>query len=205
MRKQVCEYDVRYILEKIGDENILLELDGYESYLNAIKNVDVDGHINECTNPDDATDLCSTVDQEIGALIKRDFQKSFDADFASGPDRWVKGKVSARERRCLFTVWTCDAIARLMTRRDIIRRAFRATGVGIDIYGIMKNHIKFPNFATYVPPEKDEEHNDDLLTKTEIDLLIPQEKKFQAECKKERKNERKAALRSCAKERARKI
>ena len=40
----------------------------------------------------------------------------------------------------------------------------------------MKNHIKFPNFATYVPPEKDEEHNDDLLTKAEIDLLVAQEK-----------------------------
>ena len=63
-----------------------------------------------------------------------------------------------------------------MTCRDIIRRAFRATGVGIDIDGIMKNHIKFPNFATYVPPEKDEEHNDDLLTKAEIDLLVAQEK-----------------------------
>ena len=69
----------------------------------------------------------------------------------------------------------------------------------------MKNHIIFPNFATYVPPEKDEEHNDDLLTKAEVDLLAAQENKFQEERKKERKNERKTALRSRAKERARKI
>ena len=55
------------------------------------------------------------------------------------------------------------------SQKHIIRRAFRATGVGIDINGIMKNHIKFPHFATYVPPEKDEEHNDDLLTKAEVD------------------------------------
>ena len=145
------------------------------------------------------------MDQEIGALIKRLFQESFDADFASDPDRWVKGKVPARERRRLFTVWTCDAIAKLMTRRDLIRRAFRATGVGIDIDGIMKNHIKFPNFATYVPPEKDEEHNDDLLTKAELDLLIAQEENFEEECRKEHENKRKAALLSRAKERASKI
>ena len=71
-----------------------------------------------------------------------------------------------------------------MTRRDIIRRAFRDTGVGIDIDGIMRHHIKFPHFATYVPPEKDEEHNDELLTVADIDLLAAQEKKFQEELKK---------------------
>ena len=32
-----------------------------------------------------------------------------------------------------------------------------------------------------------EEHNDELLTVAEIDLLAAQEKKFQKECKKERK------------------
>ena len=61
MVKQVCEYDVRRILEEIGDENILLQLDGYESYLNAIKKID-DGYIREVVSPD-YTDLCSTVDQ----------------------------------------------------------------------------------------------------------------------------------------------
>ena len=60
-----------------------------------------------------------------------------------------------------------------MSRRDIIRRAFWATGVGIDIDGIMRHHIKFLHFATYVPPGKDEEHNDEPLTVAEIDLLAP--------------------------------
>ena len=205
MSEQVCEYDVDYILEKIGDENILLQLDGYESYLNAIKKIDVDGHINEVTNPGDTTDLCSTIDQELGAIIKKDFTATFDENFEEDPDRWIKGEVSARERRRLFTFWTCDAIAKLMSRRDIIRRAFRATGVGIDIDGIMRHHIKFPHFATYVPPEKDEEHNDELLTVAEIDLLAAQEKKFQEELKKKRKKQKDAALRLRAKGRARNI
>ena len=52
---------VQRILEEIGDENILLQLDGYESYLNAIKKID-DGHIREVVSSD-YTDLCSTVDQ----------------------------------------------------------------------------------------------------------------------------------------------
>ena len=40
--------------------------------------------------------------------------------FNANPDRWVTGKVSARERRQLFTVWVGDAIDALMQRRDII-------------------------------------------------------------------------------------
>ena len=102
MSKQVCEYDVGYILEKIGDENILLQLDGYQSYLNAIQKMDVDGHINEVTNPGDTTDLCSTIDQELGAIIKKDFTATFDENFEEDPDRWIKGEVSARERRRLL-------------------------------------------------------------------------------------------------------
>ena len=60
----------------------------------------------------------------------------------------------------------------------IISRAFRGTGVGIDIEGIEKQHIRFPNFETYVPPEKDEEHLDDPLTKEEIKLLADKERAY---------------------------
>ena len=51
------------------------------------------------------------------------------------------------------------------------------------------NHIRFPHFATNVPPEKDEEHNGEFLTVAEIDLLAAQEKKFQEERNKELKNQ----------------
>ena len=58
-----------------------------------------------------------------------------------------------------------------MQRRDIIRRAFRGTGVGIDIDGKMKNFLRFPGFETYVPPEKEEDHIDEVLTEKEIQKL----------------------------------
>ena len=45
----------------------------------------------------------------------------------------------------------------------IITRAFRATGVGIDVDGIERQHIIFPNFQTYVAPQKDEVHNETPL------------------------------------------
>ena len=73
MNRQVCEYDVQRILDRIGGNDIMLQLDGYESYLNGISSVDVEGHINEVVSPGDCTDLCSTIDQEIGSFIKAHF------------------------------------------------------------------------------------------------------------------------------------
>ena len=61
----------------------------------------------------------------------------------------------------------------------IITRAFRGTGVGIDIDGIEKKHIRFPNFETYVPPEKDEVHNEDPLSAEEIKSLADAEQAWQ--------------------------
>ena len=89
-----------------------------------------------------------------------------------------------------------------MKRRDIIRRAFRGTGVGLDIDGIENGHIRFPGFATYVPPEKDEVHNDDPLTEAEIKELAKREEKYQKEKKKRKKEEKDEGIRSRAKKRA---
>ena len=55
----------------IADLLFLLQLDGYESYLNAIDEIDVNGQINEGVSPGDCTDLSSTIDQEIGSFIKK--------------------------------------------------------------------------------------------------------------------------------------
>ena len=42
----------------------------------------------------------------------------------------------------------------------------------------MKENLRFPSFETYVPPEKDEEHHNDLLTKEEIEEMEKREAKF---------------------------
>ena len=115
------------------------------------------------------------------------------------------GKVPARERRRLFTFWSCDAVEALMQRPDIIRRAFRGTGVGIDIEGKMLTHIRFPGFETYKPPTKDEEHVDELLTEDEIKALEQAEIEYRRRKRNGRKlsemkiceNAQKSELRHC--------
>ena len=130
------------------------------------------------------------------------FNDSFKKDFRRRPDDWQMGKVPAKERRRLFTFWTCDAVEALMKRPDIIRRAFRGTGVGIDIEGKMMTHIRFPGFEKYEPPTKDEEHLDELLTEDEIKELEQAEIEYQKEKKKRKKVERDENMRKRAKKRA---
>ena len=106
----------------------------------------------------------------------------------------------------------------------IITRAFRATGVGIDVDGIQKQHqrdslstppppspkildfegglylvnpsdIIFPNFQTYVAPEKSEVHNDDPLTEAEVKALADAKQAFQKAQKERLEAERKEAKR----------
>ena len=77
-----------------------------------------------------------------------------------------------------------------MKTPDIIRRAFRGTGVGIDIEEKMKENLRLAGFDTYVPPEKDEAHLNDLLTKEEIEEMEKREAKFQEKKKKRKRKER---------------
>ena len=64
------------------------------------------------------------------------------------------------------------------------------TLVGIDIDGKMKNFLRFPGFETYVPPEKEEDHIDEVLTEKEIQKLEKKEMKNKERQKKRKKKQK---------------
>ena len=80
----------------------------------------------------------------------------------------------------------------------IITRAFRAIGVGIDVDGIERQHIIFPNFQTYVAPQKDEVHNETPLTEVEVKSLADREQAIQKAQKERLEAERKETKRQRA-------
>ena len=61
-------------------------------------------------------------------------------------------------------------------------------GIGID--GKMKNFLRFPGFETYVPPEKEEDHIDEVLTEKEIQKLEKKEMKNKERQKKRKKKQK---------------
>ena len=78
-----------------------------------------------------------------------------------------------------------------MTRPDIIRRAFRGTWVGIAIDGRIKNFLRLPEFETYVPPERKEDHILEVLTEKEIQKLMKKETKRKKKAEVREKENRK--------------
>ena len=61
----------------------------------------------------------------------------------------------------------------------------------IEIDGKMKDFLRFLGFETYVPPEKTNEHIEEVLTEKEIKALERKEMKYQEKQKKRRKKKEK--------------
>ena len=66
MSHQQCRHYVSKVLEELEDgETILMQMDGYESLINAVEDLDTEGQIKELISPGDCTDLCSVIDCEV--------------------------------------------------------------------------------------------------------------------------------------------
>ena len=69
----------------------------------------------------------------------------------------------------------------------------------------MKNFLRFPGFETYVPPEKEEDHIDEVLTTKEIYKLEKKEMKNKERRKKRKKKQKENEKRKRAKKRTENI
>ena len=110
--------------------------------------------------PEDCTDVTAVTDDGIGNEIKKRIVKMYQGDLESSEERlaqWKDGKVSASERRILFTKWLGDAWEDFTTNNQkMITNAFKRCGMYNDIDG-KENHLvkldkRMPNYA---PPAKD--------------------------------------------------
>ena len=63
------------LLAEIGDDDIMLQCDGYESMLNALESEDTDGRIAELVSPGDCSDIASMPDCEVGVFIFKELTK----------------------------------------------------------------------------------------------------------------------------------
>ena len=193
MQKQHCEFAVKQVLDNIGNNNILLQCDGYESFLNALATVDTKGQIRELVSPGDCSDLCSMPDCEVGAFITKKVDKEFEDDYQKRVDDYVSGKVTARNMRVFYTHAIDRAVSDLYkNHKDMVKRAFQKTGVLIDINGYDKHLIRVPNFLTYKPPEYDEELREDDFTKEEIKQMEKREVQHLEQEKSRRPRKRKS-------------
>ena len=93
-------------------------------------------------------------------IKKRVTNDGYKADLDSSEERlnqWKDGKVSAAERRILFTKWLGDAWEDYSTNcQEEITNAFKKAGMYNDIHGRENHLIKVTMMPEYVAPKKDD-------------------------------------------------
>ena len=57
------------------------------------------------------------------------------------------------------------------------------------------HNVRYPGFVSYIPPERDEEHEIEELTEQEIQALEKKEAKLQKRIKKRKQKEKEKAIR----------
>jgi len=109
--------------------------------------------------PEDTTHLTAVTDDGPGNEIKKRVVKMYKADLEKSPERldqWKNGKVSASERRILFTHWLAKAWKDYTTNCQAqITKAFKRCGQYNDMEGRENHLVKVQGVPGYEVPAKD--------------------------------------------------
>ena len=120
--------------------------------------------------PGDTTDAgLAVTDNGPGNEIKKRVTGKYKKDLESSEERlnaWKNGKVSAAERRILFTKWLGEAWEDYSTNcQNEITAAFKKAGMYNDMDGLENHLVKLPGLKGYQPPLKDDPLPSDVPTK----------------------------------------
>ena len=100
----------------------------------------------------------AVTDNGPGNEVKKRVTKFYKKDLDSSEERlnaWKNGKVSAAERRILFTKWLGDSWEDYATnRKSEITTAFKKAGMFNDIHGRENHLIKVSMMPEYVAPKE---------------------------------------------------
>ena len=100
--------------------------------------------------PENCTDLVAVTDAGLGNEVKKRMVKFYKSDLESSPERlyqWKNGKVSASERRILYTKWLAESWEDFtQNHQDQITKAFKKCGMYNAIDGSENHLIKIPRY-----------------------------------------------------------
>ena len=109
-------------------------------------------------SPADCTHLGAVTDAGPGNEVKKRIVAFYKADLESSRERleqWKNGKVSAAERRWLFTHWLAKAWKDYTTNcQDQITSAFKRCVQFNDVHGRENHLVKIQGVPDYKPPKK---------------------------------------------------
>ena len=101
--------------------------------------------------PPNCTDVVSVVDQLAAVwkkLLEHQYERWADINF----ERWQDNKVTASERRILFSLWVAESWKIMENKTDLINRMFQKTGIILKKDGSDKGLVKVDGIDDYKVP-----------------------------------------------------
>ena len=119
----------------------------------------------ECTTepvfvPAGTTSLVQPVDVVFNAPFKAAIDAMANDHLQKNLDDYVKGRITASERRVLFTKWVGKAWE-MSCKKDMIIRSFKKCGISVAIDGSEDDEINIESLDDYEVGESEEEATDD--------------------------------------------
>ena len=112
--------------------------------------------------PAGTTSLVQPVDVVFNKPFKAAIEKMTTIHLQENLNDYVTGKISASQRRILFTKWVGQAWEELSANKDMIVRSFEKCGISVPIDGSEDSTIKIEGLEDYtVGAESDDKVADD--------------------------------------------
>ena len=111
--------------------------------------------------PAGTTSLVQPVDVVFNAPFKAAIDTMANNHLQENLDDYVRGKISASERKILFTKWVGQAWEDISAKKDMIIRSFKKCGISVAIDGSEDTEINIGGLEDYEVGESEEEATDD--------------------------------------------
>ena len=111
--------------------------------------------------PPGTTSLIQPVDVVFNKPFKARVEKLATEHMQQNLDAYVRGEISASERRILFTKWVGEALETLSADKEMIIRSFKKCGISVAVDGSEDTEINIKGLEDYSVEEDDEELSDE--------------------------------------------
>ena len=104
---------------------------------------------------------CTSLIQPVDVVVNKPFKEVVDrlatTHMQENLDDYVRGKITASERRALFTKWVGQAWEEVSAKKDMVQQSFMKTGIAVAIDGSQDEEINIGGLENYrVDSDEDE-------------------------------------------------
>lgn len=142
-----------------GPMHLIADVHRAQTTENILNKLEKDCNTDITFVPGGCTSLIQPLDVVVNKPFKDRINQLASQHMQENLDSYVKGKISAKERRILFTQWVGQAWEEVSSNEEMVKRSFIKTGIAVAIDGSEDKEINIRGLDNY-QVESDEDDSD---------------------------------------------